>query len=377
MNSKIYVSSKEGGLIELSQQMYKSEDDLQKLIAKHHELLAGEQIDPVEPRLWVLVKREMGVPSETDGGFRWSLDHLFVDQDAIPTLVEVKLSTNPEARRKVVGQMLDYAANASVYWTADMLQAEFVNSNEDFIEAFASLGLDYEKADDFWARVGENMRSGKIRLLFVSDQIPKELLAIIEFLNERMPETEVLGLEIKQYLSKENLTTLVPAIVGNTPKAIDAKGHRGVWTEAEFLERANKINGLETAETIKRLLKSFTELGFSQFWGKGKFYGTVYFEYQGNIKHTPFSINHGDKKVYITVEFRRMGLKFDTPQYRAEIKSRLEKIAGVKININKAYPGFPIDLLNDGKSYDMFISVIKSCLEDIEKSDESLPTNNQ
>jgi hypothetical protein len=30
-----------------------------------------------------------------DGGGRWSVDHLFLDQDAVPTIVEVKRSTDP------------------------------------------------------------------------------------------------------------------------------------------------------------------------------------------------------------------------------------------------------------------------------------------
>jgi len=54
----------------------------------------------------------MGVPSIDGGGDRWSADHLFLDQDAIPTFVEVKRSTDTRIRREVVGQMLDYAANA-------------------------------------------------------------------------------------------------------------------------------------------------------------------------------------------------------------------------------------------------------------------------
>jgi hypothetical protein len=35
-----------------------------------------------------------------------------LDQDAILTIVEVKRSTDTHVRREVVGQMLDYAANA-------------------------------------------------------------------------------------------------------------------------------------------------------------------------------------------------------------------------------------------------------------------------
>jgi hypothetical protein len=34
------------------------------------------------------VKREAGVPDRETGGNRWSLDHLFIDQKAGPTLVE-------------------------------------------------------------------------------------------------------------------------------------------------------------------------------------------------------------------------------------------------------------------------------------------------
>ena len=54
----------------------------------------------------------MGIPGDEDGGGRWSLDHLFLDQDANPTLVEVKRSTDTRIRREVVGQVLDYVANA-------------------------------------------------------------------------------------------------------------------------------------------------------------------------------------------------------------------------------------------------------------------------
>jgi uncharacterized membrane protein len=49
------------------------------------------------------------------------IDHLFLDQDAIPTLVEIKRSANVQARREVVAQMLDYAANAATAWSGEKL----------------------------------------------------------------------------------------------------------------------------------------------------------------------------------------------------------------------------------------------------------------
>ena len=67
----------------------------------------------------------MAVPGEQDGSGRWSLDHLFLDQDAIPTLVEVKRSSDTRIRREVIGQMLDYAANAVAYWPVEEIKAKF------------------------------------------------------------------------------------------------------------------------------------------------------------------------------------------------------------------------------------------------------------
>jgi hypothetical protein len=65
------------------------------------------------------------VPDEEGGVGRWSLDHLFLDQDAVPTLVEVKRSSDTRIRREVVGQLIDYAANAVVYWPVEALRGAF------------------------------------------------------------------------------------------------------------------------------------------------------------------------------------------------------------------------------------------------------------
>jgi hypothetical protein len=99
-------------LVEMQPAHFASEDDFQRLLADFPSLLAGDQIDTVLPRRWILVCRET-IPSEDGGGGRWSIDHLFLDQDGIPTLVEVKRQTDTRIRREVVGQMLDYAATTA------------------------------------------------------------------------------------------------------------------------------------------------------------------------------------------------------------------------------------------------------------------------
>ena len=93
---------------------FATEDALQALIADHPELLDGKQMRPGDPRRWILVTREKGIAESVDSGSRWALDHLLVDQDAVPTLVEVKRGRNPEIRRAVVGQMLEWGMGCGI-----------------------------------------------------------------------------------------------------------------------------------------------------------------------------------------------------------------------------------------------------------------------
>ena len=127
MSGKIYLFQNDGQSVAMTETYYELDNLLQELLSKHPDILAGDQMNSNAPRRWVLVKREMGVPDAKEGSERWAVDHLFLDQDGIPTLVEVKRSKDTRARREVVAQMLDYAANAVVYWSLNTLQTCFIN----------------------------------------------------------------------------------------------------------------------------------------------------------------------------------------------------------------------------------------------------------
>lgn len=222
----------DGGYVKMTETKFGKEDELQALLEHHVELLAGDEMNEASPRRFALVRREAGVPDEVGAADRWSIDHLFIDQDSVPTLVECKRKDNPELRRKVVAQMFDYAANMPVYWDAGRLRAEFEGTCERAaVEPTARLAelLDTPDpdADSFWAQAETNLRAGRLRLLFVADGIPPELRRIIEFLNEQMRETEVLGVDVGRYVAASGESgpqVIVSSIVGNTQKASDAKG---------------------------------------------------------------------------------------------------------------------------------------------------------
>lgn len=77
-------------MVPMTEAPYDSEDVLQRLLAKFPDLLAGDQLASGEAQRWLLIDRESALPDSEDGGGRWSVDLLFLDHEAVPTLVEVK-----------------------------------------------------------------------------------------------------------------------------------------------------------------------------------------------------------------------------------------------------------------------------------------------
>lgn len=270
MTERIFVWDQEGALEAIEEAGFPSEDDLQELIAKHPALLDGEQIRPDAPRRWILVGREQGIPETAGEGDWWSLDHLLLDQDGTPTLVEVKRGDNSEIRRKVVGQMLEYAAHAVQNWNIDSLRRSFDESTrsqglspQDVLGELLQSD-DEPDAIEFWRLVENNLKSANLRLLFVADQIPPSLKRIAEFLNQQMDRVEVLAVEIKQFQG-QLVQTLVPRVFGSTGKVTEADVKGPKLTRQEFLDDLPSDASRSAAE---RLLAVHREKGGIEVWGK-------------------------------------------------------------------------------------------------------------
>lgn len=284
MGGGIYLIQDNDQLVEMTEQPYESEERLQELLEKYPNLLAGDQIDRATPRRWLLISREVTLPTEEDSNEQWSLDHLFVDQDAIPTLVEVKGNSNLRiVRREAIGQMLDYAANMVIYWPVESIVSQFEancksqdKDPEQVFEEFLGVDADEEK---FWQKVKTNLQAGKMRLVFVSDEIVAEMRRVVEFLNEKMDPVEVLAVEIKQYVSEEGLKTLVPRVIGKTTEAQQKKSsatlERRRWDEVSFFQEYQARQGADEAQIARKIYewaKSKKQLVEVQ-WGTGDTYG--------------------------------------------------------------------------------------------------------
>lgn len=272
-DAKIFlVGEDKSKLTPMIETAYPSEDELQVLLERYSDLLPGDQIDPEDPRQWLLVSREMSVPGGEDEGGRWSLDHLFLDQDGIPTFVECKRASDTRARREVVAQMLDYAANGVEYWGMEKLRQAAtetaVKQGTSLDDAIRRL-LDREEGsgiEDYWQLVESNLRSGKVRLLFVTDETPRELRRLVEFLNEKMGDVEVLAVEIKQFVGKGQ-KALVPRVIGLTERGRGGKGADG--SPRRHIDRAAFLSACKpaVARFFARVLDLAEKRGYLIYWG--------------------------------------------------------------------------------------------------------------
>lgn len=359
MGGGIYLIQGEDRLVEMTEQAYDSEYQLQDLLEKYPNLLAGDQIGRATPRRWLSISREMAVPAEEDGTSKWPLEHLFFDQDGIPTLVEVKSTSSADIRRKVVGRMLDYAANALLYWPVESMIAQFESNcsevgrdPEEVFEEF--LGADANE-ERFWQRVKTNLQAGKLRLVFVAEEVNSELRRVVEFLNEQMDPIEVLAVEIKQYVSQDGLRTLVPRLIGQTAEAQQKKSsatrERKSWDEVSFFKEFQVRQGSEEADMAREIYEWALEREVVEVqWGRGGTYGgfSAKLKQKGRRYPTLFLIDiAGEFQIY-SRSYASIA-PFDVQEKWLELRSRMSSIGlSLPIDPNETrLPNFRMSSLQD------------------------------
>jgi hypothetical protein len=370
----IYLIQDNGQLIEMTEQEYDSEDLLQELLAKYTNLLAGEQIDSGSPRRFLLISREVSLPSDENSAGRWSVDHLFLDQDAIPTIVEVKRSSDTRLRREVVGQMLDYAANAVVYWPIESIRAQFeANSQAQGLDPEERLSEFLEPDSDseqFWQKAKTNLQAGKIRMIFIADEIPSELRRIVEFLNSQMDPAEILAVEIKQYVGK-GLKTLVPRVMGQTAEAqkkkSSSRGPMIQWDEPSFFKELETRHGIEIAQTAREILEWAKKSVTSVEWGEGiNGAFTPVLNHNGK-NHKLFSVRG---KGIIRIYFLSYKEPFSLEEKKIELLKRLNIIPGASIPPDsiKGKPKIELSLLLDKANLNRFLETFKWVIQEVKAS---------
>lgn len=363
MSSSVFVIDSDNALRELRRTDYDSEDLFQRLLADHPSLL-GHGLGGDGQLL--LVRREAPVPQAADGAGRWSLDHLFLDREGVPVLVEVKRASDTRARREVVAQMLDYAANGVAYWPLERIVSDFEASATaagESPEARLSGFLEGGDPEAFWRQVESNLRSGRVRMVFVADRIAKELRRIVEFLNEQMRPAEVLAVEVEQYATETGLRMLTPRLIGATERASVSKSVQSTRprvTDEEWIESLATARGRSAADAARLAAEWFRAQGHRAEVTSSQDSIVVTFLRADGKPSYPFNIRRSNGRLETSLESLSRNPAFADEGARQAILDQLKEIPGAELattGMLTGLPGIPLERLHQPEVWAGFMAV--------------------
>ena len=244
--------------------------------------------------------------------------------------------------------MLDYAANAVVYWPVEEIRVQFearceaAGDNPEGRTKANLLGDEYDAAD-FWQKVKTNLQAGRIRMVFVADEIPPELRRVVEFLNSQMDMAEVLAIEIKQYVGK-GMKTLVPRVMGQTEQSRQKKAlgssRREAISEQEYLCEFDAARSPEEQRVARRVIEWARRAGLQDDFRRGQL-GAVFIPRLEHGEHGfhPFSME-GKGMLLIRMRQLKHHPPFDDPTKREELRRKIQTIPGLQTT-EAGMEGFP------------------------------------
>ena len=366
---------------------------LQELLRRHPELLPVDELEPVFAPL-LPIGRE--VPTRVG-----AIDHLFISPQGYLTVVETKLWRNPEARREVVGQILDYATELSA-WSFEQLDAvaraytrKYEGSERGVLDVIRTVEpLDSTEEPRLVDRISRNLHDGKFLLLLVGDGIREEVESLTRFLS-RTPQLHfTLGLvELRVYEVPERGEWLVlPMVVARTREVVRAvvrveareirdvrvdleeepegKGKRVTLSEEDFFERLRQQEGDDVARIAQRLLEDVQGLGCLAQWRSSSFSVRLPEERTGRLL-TLFVVytNGRMETAWLPEQLKRAGLP-------PEIAHRyVQRVAQLFPNCTPK-PDRPellsrmLHLSEIGERYDAFLAVLKRTIAEIRQASE-------
>ena len=271
--------------------------------------------------------------------------------------------------------MLDYAANGVAHWPLEQLQALFNSSCEasgDDPDLQLRDFIDHESPEEFWKAVKTNLQAGRIRLVFVADEIPSELQRVVEFLNDQMDPAEVIAVEISRY-SGDGLETLAPRVIGQTVAARTKKAGSTPgqpWDEPRFLAALEQKEGPEARLVAEDLIAWCRERGMVESWGKGAHTGICLpIATQGKHRYAPLALRTSGEFAIRFSDIRTRPA-FSSTEMREQLRQRLSELPSVDIppdGIERRLR-FPMSVLSDPASMTSFKATVAWMLDRIKDS---------
>lgn len=188
-----------------------SEADIQAFVQAHPTSLPIAEIDPMFVGA-VPICMELNTPAGP-------IDNFMITPSGLPVLVECKLWRNPEGRREVVGQILDYAKELS-RWSSSDVQREvsrrLKRDGNPLLELVRAADPSVDEVE-FNDALTANLRRGRFLLLIVGDGIREGVEAIAEYLQAHAGLHFSLGLvEMPIYVLPSGGRIVTPRVLART-----------------------------------------------------------------------------------------------------------------------------------------------------------------
>jgi hypothetical protein len=229
---------------------FEDEQALQKLLHESPELVL-----PEADRTAVFV-REAGLPGSGN------TDLLGVDREGALILVEMKLARNHEIRRKVVGQILEYAAHL---WGMNYEALDHIFRGrppyKTIIERLRDNFGDID-AEELRKAVQRNLDDGTFELIVAVDDMNPELQQIIDYVAERGDGLRLTALEVKFHRCAEQEVLVLERHGATSASPTIGSGLK--LTEEQML--ANCRDDV-SRDRLAYLLRRWHEMGHSVLMG--------------------------------------------------------------------------------------------------------------
>ena len=151
------------------------EGTLRDLLFRHPQTLPISAIDPAYDGI-VSICKEL----RTQTGY---VDGLYANSSGRLVIAEFKLWRNPQARREVIGQILDYAKDLASWGYEDLQREISLNLGKTGNVLYELVRKDSPELDEagFVDNVTRHLKRGEFLLLIVGDGIREDVENIVEF----------------------------------------------------------------------------------------------------------------------------------------------------------------------------------------------------
>jgi len=315
------------------------ENWLQQLLYENHSILPFSEIEPAFSGS-IPIARE--VPTAVG-----PIDLLYLNSKGYISLIETKLWRNPEARRTVVAQIIDYAKDMAGWSYSDLVAAinkanKSTGNTDPLVELFEQIEEDEFDPHIFIDRVSKNLEKGRFLLAIVGDGIHESIIEMSLFLQQTPHlgySLQLIELAIYRETPEDNQNLFIqPRIIARTkeitraiveirtsvsPKDISVRlpderstaksSRRKRITEDEFLEEIASSVGPDAVDFVKWVFEQTEDHDLTIDWGNA---GPM-LKYEHPETGEQFNIGQLNKRGELTTthslhyRFKKLGLPTD------------------------------------------------------------------